>query len=181
MNPASHVAPKLGSVLLKVLGTLLAFLIGAVLILVILGLGSCQLLEWSAQSRMREALPAQLEAGSFVYYKSCDPIFGGYAFAIQMSPEAATRLQREGLAFLAIQASPSKTKTPIKWTPSETSSWDYDGGTLGMYCYDYNKHDGQYVVRQMFRKGGYYATIGGTTYYIIPSMNLIVGGAEPGH
>ncbi len=181
MNPASHAKPKLGSVPLKVFGTFLAFLIGAVLILAIFGLGSCQLLEWSAQSRMRGALPTQLEAGSFVYYKSCDPIFGGYAFAIQMSREAATPLQREGLAFLSMPASPSKTKTQIKWTPSETSRWDYDGGTLGMYCYDHNKHDGQSVVRQMFRKGGYYATIGGTTYYIIPSMNLIVGGAAPGH
>lgn len=181
MNSVAHASLKFVRFLFKFLAALLVTLIGFVLLLAILGLGGCQLLEWKAQSRTRDALPGQLEAGSFVYYKTCDPFFGGHAFAIEMSPEAARRLQREGMAFLAPQVSPSEPEKPIEWIASQTSGWDYDGGTPGMYCYDHFDHDGHDVLRHMFRKGGYYAQIGGSTYYIVPSLDLIVGGAPPGH
>lgn len=176
-----HALLKVVRFLVKFLAVLLVTLIGLILLLAILGLGGCQLLEWSAQNRTRDALPAQLEAGSFVYYKTCDPFFGGHAFAIEMSPEAARHLQREGIAFLTANEGRSEPKKPIEWIPSQTSGWDYDGGTTGMYCYDHFDHDGQDVLRHMFRKGGYYAEIGGSTYYIVPSLALIVGGAAPGH
>ncbi|RXR30848.1 hypothetical protein [Sphingobium fluviale] len=181
MTTAVHASLKLARFLLKLLAALLVTLIGFILFLAILGLGGCQLLEWSAQSRTRDALPAQLEAGSFAYYKTCDPFFGGHAFAIEMAPEAAKRLRRGGMAFLTPHNSPSEPKKPIEWIASQTSSWNYDGGTPGMYCYDHFDHDGQDVLRHMFRKGGYYAQIGGSTYYLVPSLNLIVGGAPPGH
>lgn len=156
---------------------------GGVMLLALLVLGTCGTLEYRARSSILAEIPQQLEAGHFLAFKQCDWLMGGEYWVVEISPEAAHRLQTEGRSFLtpSTQGEHSAQSAP-EWEPSETTGWDWDGGSPGLSCMgsrgDFDVH-GQDLLQHLYRKGGYYRRAGRSAVYIVPSLNVVVGGSDP--
>lgn len=157
-----------------------AVLIGIAALIALLVLATCTVQGSRNESWIRSQLPQKLKPGTFLLYEFCNPISGGDVWIVEVAPDASRRLVSEGPGFLTQpEQGRSRGYSEGDWTPSEKTQWSTEYAKPHLWCLENFNVKGQNLADHLRRKGGYFHSFGRNSFYIVPSLNVAVGGSEP--
>lgn len=123
-------------------------------------------------------MPPAIARGKILAMDICDPIFGGVAYIIRISPPTLTPSQLQQLPRPHNNDEDTRRWTEAEWIPI-TGQWNHEG-TLGLLCLTSQNVLTGKLSDHLHRPGGYvrYSGSHGADYYI-PSLRVVVGGRDP--